>query len=139
MVKTNNNMPTAKSGGRKLRNDLILISALLISIVILGLCMFIFSKNGDTVTVTVDGNVYATFSLDENMSYDIVTGKDSNNINRLVIKDGKASVEYATCPDGICASHRPISRSGESIVCLPHKVVITTKTTGNNLVPDIGA
>jgi hypothetical protein len=31
MKKTNNDMPTAKSGGRKLRNDLILISAILFS------------------------------------------------------------------------------------------------------------
>ena len=132
-------MPTAKCGGRKSRNDFILITALLLSIAIFGLCLFLFSDNGDTVTVTVDGQLYATFSLKDNISHDIITGKDSNNINRLVIKDGKVSVEYATCPDGICAAHRPISRSGESIVCLPNKVVIKTTTTDNNFIPDIGA
>ena len=42
-----------------------------------------------------------------------------------VIKDGKAWVKEADCPDKICAKHRPISRSGESIICLPHKLVIT--------------
>ena len=57
---------------------------------------------------------------------DIHTGKDG--LNRLVIKDGKAWVETASCPDGICAAHKPIHREGESIVCLPNKVVITVST-----------
>ena len=54
-----------------------------------------------------------------------------------MIRDGYASVEYADCPDGICAAHKPISRSGESIVCLPHKVVITVRSAENNGSGDI--
>ena len=30
----------------------------------------------------------------------------------------------ADCPDLICVHHKPISRQGESIVCLPHKVIV---------------
>ena len=139
MIKITNDMPTAKRGGRKLRNDFLLIAAILFFIILFGLCLFLFSDDGDIVTVTIDGKLYATFSLSDNMSHDIITGNDPGNINRLVIKDGKAYVEYATCPDGICAAHRPISRTGESIICLPNKVVIKTTTSGNDLVPDIGA
>jgi hypothetical protein len=42
----------------------------------------------------------------------------------LVIKDGKAFIQNADCPDKICAEHKPISKTGETIVCLPHKLVI---------------
>ena len=58
-------------------------------------------------------------------------------LNVLVIRDGEAFVESATCPDGICAAHRPVSHDGEQIVCLPHKVVITVQKTDNQ-VPDDG-
>ena len=30
----------------------------------------------------------------------------------------------ADCKDQICADHKAIEKSGETIVCLPHKVVI---------------
>ena len=39
-------------------------------------------------------------------------------------KDGKASMAKADCPDKICVNHAAISKKGETIVCLPHKVVV---------------
>ena len=59
------------------------------------------------------------------MTKDIITGEKGENLNRLIIKDGKAYMETATCPDGICVNHNPIFRDGESIVCLPNGVVVT--------------
>ena len=64
------------------------------------------------------------YSLDEDVRYEIKTGKNNEDINVLVIKDGKASITEADCPDGICKDYRPISYVGETIVCLPHKVVV---------------
>ena len=48
-------------------------------------------------------------------------------------------MENASCPDGICVSHRPIFRDGESIVCLPNRVVITVVSDGDTASPDIVA
>lgn len=45
----------------------------------------------------------------------------------LVIKDGAAHVEDSTCPDLICQRHSPISKAGESIVCLPGQVSVTVE------------
>ena len=47
--------------------------------------------------------------------------------NRLVIEDGTARMEWADCPDQICVNHRPVSRNGESIICLPNEVVVSVK------------
>ena len=122
---------------RKLRNDLILIGVLLVVLVLVGLAFWLFRGTGDTVIVEVDGKVFGTYSLSKNQTVEIRTGEGGKELNLLVIKGGKAFVETATCRDGICAAHSPIFREGESIVCLPHKVVITVKRTGGEAAPDI--
>ena len=122
-----------------LRNDIILIAAILLVAAVGLLYLFVFRSEGDTVRVTIDGELYGVYSLSEDITEDIITGKDSSNFNRLIIRDGKAYVESASCPDGICVSHRPIYRNGESIVCLPNKVVVTVFTENDTSSPDIVA
>ena len=112
-----------------IRNDIIFIVALLLVAAIGALYLFVFRSSGNTVKVTVDGKTYGIYSLNENITEDIRTGKDDSQHNRLIIRDGKAYMETATCPDGICVSHKPIFRDGESIVCLPNRVVVTVTTT----------
>lgn len=118
---------------RKFRNDLIHIAALLTAVTAAGLCLWLVRGEGDTVTVTVDGEIYGVYSLTEERQVVITTPKGSNT---LVLRDGTALVTDADCPDGICAGHRPIHRAGESIVCLPHKVVVTV-TAADGDAPDV--
>lgn len=44
--------------------------------------------------------------------------------NVLVIKDGEAAIVEADCRDKICVAHKPVKKIGETIICLPHKVVV---------------
>ena len=118
------------------RNDILLVAALLLAAAVGALCLFLFRGAGDTVRVTVDGELYGVYALSENRTEDIYTGKDTGQHNRLVIRDGKAFIETATCPDGICAAHRPIYRDGESIVCRPHGVVVTVTAAPTDDTPD---
>ncbi|MBQ2266044.1 MAG: NusG domain II-containing protein [Clostridia bacterium] len=121
---------------RNNRNDIILIGAILLIAVVGLVYLFLFRGRGDTVKVTVDGKAYASYSLSEDRVEDIHTGESSEQLNRLVIRNGKAFVETATCRDGICSSHRPIFRDGESIVCLPNRVVITVISDKTSDAPD---
>lgn len=114
--------------GKKLRNDLIFIGVLLTALVLIGLAFFLLRAEGDRVVVTVNGEEFGVYALSEETVVDIRTGENGEQLNRLVVRNGEAVVETATCPDGICAAHKPISRDGESIVCLPHKVVVTVET-----------
>jgi hypothetical protein len=132
----NKKMPTAHGGGRKFRNDVIFIVGLLAIVALIGMAYFFLREEGNAVTVTVDKQLIGTYSLTENRTVEIRTGENGEELNLLIIKDGKAYVETATCPDGICAAHKPITREGESIVCLPHRVVITV-ITGRDDAPDI--
>ena len=123
---------------RRVRNDVILIAALLLIALLGGAYLFLFRPQGDTVTVSIHGEVYGVYSLSQDRTEEILTGTDGQ-LNVLVIRDGKAYVQTATCPDGICAAHRPIYRNGESIVCLPHGVVITVNASDSDDAPDIEA
>ncbi len=120
-------------------NDVFLITALILISAIGLLYLFVFRSSGNVVKVTVDGELYGTYSISQNITEDIRSGIDNANLNRLIIKDGKAYMETATCPDKICVAHRPIFRDGESIVCLPNRVVITVITDSNTDSPDIVA
>ena len=105
----------------KVKNDIILIAALVVLAVVAGAALLLFKPEGDTVSVSVSGEVVAEYPLSEDLEVEIKSGE---GYNVLVIKDGKARVERASCPDGICAAHRPISLDGQSIICLPNEVVV---------------
>ena len=109
---------------RKFRNDGILAAVIVIIAVAVLLFMKLTKVQGNSAVVKIDGVETQRFSLEENIEYEIKTGKNDENYNVLVIKDGKASIVDADCPDGICEDYRPVSYVGETIICLPHKVVI---------------
>ena len=124
--------PTEENGGRKRRNDVLFIGLLLFLMISVGAFYFFFRAQGDFVTVKADGVLFGTYSLSEDQTIDIQT---EYGRNLLVIREGKAWVCEASCPDGICSAHRAIFREGESIVCLPNRVVITVESEGE--APDI--
>ena len=122
----------------KRKADVVFILILVAVVALAGLGLHLFRHPGDAVEVAVDGKIVATYPLTEDRTEDIRTGADQQQLNRLVIEGGKARVETATCPDGICAGHRPIRRQGESIICLPHRVVVTVVSATDDG-PDIVA
>lgn len=126
-----NNIP--ESGKRKRKNDIIFISVLLSAVMLIGACFFFIRPEGELVKVTVDKELFGEYPLSEDITVEIRSGE---GINILVIKDGKAYVSEASCPDGICSAHKPISREGESIICLPNKVVVTVVSSDTES-PDI--
>ncbi len=98
---------------------------LIISIVIFSAAAYVLIINtrteGNTVDVVVDGETVAEFPLDEDITYEIPNEYGSNV---LVIENGEAYMIEADCPDQICVEHAGISKSGETIICLPHRIVI---------------
>lgn len=56
-----------------------------------------------------------------------VSGKDDGE-NVVEIKDCKVRVVKASCPDLICVHHQEISKNGETIVCLPNRVVVEVQS-----------
>ena len=102
--------------------DFILIGAVLCVAGVLLLFLYGHSHTGAYVTVEVDGQVAETLPLDEDTEYLI---ESEHGTNTLIIEGGAARMSAADCPDKICVRHKKISQSGESIICLPHKVIVT--------------
>lgn len=48
---------------------------------------------------------------------------EGNSYNLLAVSGAQVWMEAADCRDQICVHHIPISGGGESIICLPHRLV----------------
>ena len=109
---------------KKRKADFILISVFLLA----GLFLLVFLKEREIdtqqVVVKVDGEILETFSLNEEITYTI-TGVNGRNI--LQIQEKKVFLPDANCPDKICVNTGKIKYAGQSIICLPHKVVVEIK------------
>lgn len=101
------------------KNDWILaLGVTAIAVIFLLFNYFVIHSDGAKVIVTIDGDVFGTYQLDEEQQIDI------NGSNVLIIEDGKADMIEADCPDMLCVHQKAISKEGETIVCLPNKVVV---------------
>jgi len=107
---------------KKVRNDIILISFILLLALTIFFIFKLNSKDGNFVTVSVNGKITNSYPLSNNTETVIKSNVGFENV--LVIENGVAFVKSANCRDKICVHHRKISKTGETIVCLPHKVVI---------------
>ena len=112
------------------KNDIFLTLGILLTALALFLfLLFMPGKAGNTVVVTVDNKEEARFPLDTDREYTIKTKK---GVNYLKISGGLASITDADCPDKLCVHQRSIQKKGETLVCLPHKVVVSISSDSSN-------
>ncbi len=101
--------------------DIILMSVILITAVFLLLLPFLKKRADSAEIVFVQTGEIRTVSLGKDRDFDI----SSQDIALTVcVKDGEIFVSESTCRDGICRGTPPISRAGQSIVCLPAGVIV---------------
>ena len=100
------------------KNDWILAGAVIAVALIAFVGYTFFQKDGNKVQIMTDGKEFGVYSLSKDQVIDI------NGTNTLEIKDGKAHMISATCPDHLCMKQKAIDENGGTIVCLPNKVVI---------------
>ena len=58
------------------------------------------------------------------LSEDLLLTIGEDEYNTLQIKDGAAAVIEANCGDHTCVRMGAVSRDGETIVCLPHHLIV---------------
>ncbi len=97
--------------------------------IIILLCLNLNRKHGAYVRITVD-DITNTYSLiDENVLFfsdgkQVIDENHTNITNTIVIKDGEVYMKNADCPDQLCVKHKPISKNGEMIICLPNQIFV---------------
>ncbi|EUJ33912.1 hypothetical protein MFLO_01790 [Listeria floridensis FSL S10-1187] len=89
--------------------------------------------NGLIAVVTVDGKEYKKVTLTGHSGTESFTiTQDDGDYNTIEIKDEKIRISKANCGDQVCVRTGAIGKRGETIVCLPHKVVIEVKASDGN-------
>ena len=100
--------------------DIILIASLTLIGLVLLLIVNSKAEGGSFAVVQVDGVTVARYALSEDGVFVLNGGS-----NTLEIKDGKIRMLEAQCPNLQCVHQGWISKSYQSIVCLPNKMIVT--------------
>ena len=106
---------------KKRRNSLILAIGCIVFAGIAGIAINMTRQRGSQIIVWADGTLWGIYQLNHEQEIEI---KTENGRNILRIQDGKAKMTEADCPDGLCIRQREIDKIGESIICLPHRIVV---------------
>ena len=108
------------------RRDFILLAGLLVcGIMLVGVYGWIRGgtpKTGPVLEVRVDGELVQSYPLDRET--DVVLQGVNGGTNHLHIADGQAWLSEASCPDKVCVHMGKISEAGQSIICLPNRMVL---------------
>lgn len=81
-------------------------------------------RNGeaDTVVIYVDGKIEKKLDLNKNQEYKVNV---DNGYNIIRIKDKKVRIKESDCSNQTCVNMGTISKDGQTLICLPHKVEVT--------------
>ena len=104
--------------------DIILAAVLVVLSVVF---IFVFAAStpvGNKVVITLNNEVYGEYPL---LTDNEIEVKTESGFNTVVIKEGSVFVLSADCPDKYCVKHKKISNVGETVVCLPHKLVVEVR------------
>lgn len=104
------------------KKELCFILSLLLCAVLLLIARPYFGSTSSQIQITVNGEVLGIYSLAEDQTIQIQD-------NVCTIKDGKARMTQASCPDQLCIRQGAIDLHGGMIVCLPNKIVIEATQT----------
>ena len=99
-------------------------SLLATSVLLIAGCLcwlFLSQAPGRSVIVTTPENSY-TLPLSHPVST-VFFGKDGHAVT-IEIRNGKARVLTATCPDKVCVRSGVLSRSGQTAACVPAGIVL---------------
>ncbi|HPU44228.1 MAG TPA: NusG domain II-containing protein [Dictyoglomaceae bacterium] len=107
----------------KKKDFLIIFILIFISIFLL---LIITQGEGSYLVVVVENEAIIRLSLDKVRDGDKFEVKGPLGISIFEYREGKGfHMVSSPCPDKICIKQGYISKKGESIVCLPNKVIIT--------------
>ena len=99
---------------------------LLLILVLFAVCGGFFlcrklSGPGMTVRISVENQVIRELPLNKDTAFTVTNDYGTNTV---IIEAGTVYVTDADCPDKICEDMGKISKPGETIICLPHKLII---------------
>lgn len=99
------------------KGDLIIVLSVLLAAAICFGFVFFGGNTGKKVKISQNNKGVYSGILSEDKTIDLGT-------NKVEIKNGKIKMVHANCKNQICVNHKEISKKGESIICLPNKIIV---------------
>lgn len=108
--------------------DIILAAILIVAGLLSSYALTAGGETGQMVCIYTDGEEYACYSLLEDRT---VTIDRNSHINKITIKDSHVSMTFSDCANQNCVKQGEISKTSQSIVCLPNRVVVEIRGDSN--------
>lgn len=89
------------------------------------------AKTVYTAVVTHDGKEVYRIKLTGHKGTTTFKYNDGHDWNTIVTTGNQIQIKDANCSDQVCVRKGKISKPGQTIVCLPHKLLIAIKSTGH--------
>ena len=106
------------------KRDIVLIALLLAAALALYVgAQLLGADEVSSVVVTIDGAEVLRKPLAVNDSYEI--RQDDGSVNVITVENGAVYMKEANCRDGLCIQQGKMRSAAKTIVCLPHKLVVT--------------
>ena len=106
------------------KRDIVLIALLLAAALALYFgAQLLCADEVSSVVVTIDGAEVLRKPLAVNDSYEI--RQDDGSVNVIAVENGAVYMKEANCRDGLCVQQGRMRSAAKTIVCLPHKLVVT--------------
>lgn len=95
-----------------------------------GICFwnFVGSEEGTLAVIYKDGKEEASLPLYEDAEISVT----NHYTNKIIVKDGRVSIQASDCPGADCVHSGWIKETGRSIVCLPNRVEIRIEGEANS-------
>lgn len=110
--------------------DFIIIISLLILSFIPNIIFYINnSKNYESTyaVVKISGEIYDKIDLSKNTDAKELLINTKYGSNTISISDNKIEIKNADCHDKLCVKQGSVSKVGQSVICLPHELIIEIK------------
>lgn len=109
--------------------DIILFFAVTVAAAVFFLFAF-FTRDGEYAAVYVDGDLVGRYALDSDVTVNVPCA--DGGYNAVTVADGRVYVSDADCPDRTCVRSGAVSKTGQSIICLPHRLMIVIEGAEEN-------
>lgn len=105
---------------------IIIVTLIIISFIPAGVLLITNINKQDSLYVEVysEGELYKKLPLKKDSEKITFTVENEKGTNIVEINNGEVKITDADCDDEICVKAHAISKNGESLICLPHMVVV---------------
>lgn len=83
--------------------------------------------NSTYANIKINGRLYDNIPLSSFKGEKTIVIGEKGHSNTILIKDNTIQIIDADCPDKLCINQGTISKVHDTLVCLPHKLVIEIK------------